>query len=107
MKTCNFEPFCYVIKSVLLRGEHKKKTILKFSMPSLLTVFLSLTLNYLPYPTPFAHYVIFVTEFVLLIKTPPFYEVNSFNKKWHAHGGISKIFFSRPLFTIIFSSEML
>ena len=42
---------------------------------------------------PCAHHVIFVTEFVLLIKTPPFYEVNSFNRKWLAHGGISKIFF--------------
>jgi hypothetical protein len=33
------------------------------------------------------------TEFELLIRTPPFYEVNSFNRKWLAHGGISKIFF--------------
>ena len=37
--------------------------------------------------------VIFITEFVLLIKTPPFYEANSFNRKWLVHGGISKIFF--------------
>ena len=28
--------------------------------------------------SPCAHHVIFVTEFELLIKTPPFYEVNSF-----------------------------
>ena len=49
-----------------------------------------------------AHHVIFITEFVLLIKTPPFYEVNSFNRKWLAHGGISKIFFL--LFTNIFST---
>ena len=35
----------------------------------------------------------FITEFVLLIKIPTFYEVNSFNKKWQANGGISKIFF--------------
>jgi hypothetical protein len=35
----------------------------------------------------------FITEFVLLIKTPPFYEVNSFNIKRLAHGGILKIFF--------------
>jgi hypothetical protein len=42
---------------------------------------------------PCTHHVIFITEFVLLIKTPPFYEVNSFNRKWLAHGGISKIFF--------------
>ena len=27
---------------------------------------------------PCAHHVIFITEFVLLIKTLPFYEVNSF-----------------------------
>ena len=36
---------------------------------------------------------IFITEFMLLIKTPPFYEVNSFNVKYLAHGGISKIIF--------------
>ena len=30
---------------------------------------------------PCANHVIFVTEFVLLIKTPPFYEVDSFNRK--------------------------
>jgi hypothetical protein len=47
-----------------------------------------------------AHHVIFITEFVLLIKTPHFYEVNSFNRK--SHGGIS-----RPLFTVIFRPEML
>ena len=53
------------------------------------------------------HHFIFITEFELLIKIPPFYEVNSFNRKWLAHGEISKIFFSRPLFTIIFRPEML
>ena len=42
---------------------------------------------------PCAHYVIFITEFVLLIKIPPFYEVNLFNRKRQVHGGISKIFF--------------
>ena len=47
---------------------------------------------------PFAHHVIFITEFVLLIKTPHFYEANSFDRKWLEHGGISKIFFSRPHF---------
>ena len=31
---------------------------------------------------PCAHHAIFITEFVLLIKTPLFYEVNSFNRKW-------------------------
>ena len=41
---------------------------------------------------PCAHHVIFITEFVLLIKIPPFYEVNSFSRKWQAHGRISKIF---------------
>ena len=55
---------------------------------------------------PFAYHVIFNTEFVLWIKTPPFYEVKLFNRKWSAHGGISNIF-SRPLFTIIFRPEML
>ena len=39
------------------------------------------------------HHVIFITEFVLLIKTPHFYEANSFDRKWLQHGGISKIFF--------------
>ena len=42
---------------------------------------------------PCAHRVIFITEFVLLSKNPPFYEVNSCNRKWLAHGGISKILF--------------
>ena len=42
---------------------------------------------------PCAHYVISITEFILLIKIPPLYEVNSFNRKWQAHGGISKIIF--------------
>ena len=37
-------------------------------------------------------HVILITEFVLLIKIPPFNEVNSFNRKWQVHGGISKIF---------------
>ena len=41
---------------------------------------------------PCAKEVNFITEFVLLIKNPPFYEVNSFNRKWLAHGGIQKIF---------------
>ena len=31
---------------------------------------------------PCDHHVIFITKFVLLTKTPPFYEVNSFNRKW-------------------------
>ena len=39
---------------------------------------------------PCAQHVIFITEFVLLIKTPPFYKVNSFNRKWLGHGGFSK-----------------
>ena len=43
---------------------------------------------------PFAHHVIFITEFVLLIKTPHFYEAfEAFDRKWLEHGGISKIFF--------------
>ena len=42
---------------------------------------------------PFSHHVIFIIEFVLLIKTLPFYEANSFDRKWLAHGGISKMFF--------------
>ena len=41
---------------------------------------------------------------ILLIKTPPFL---SFNSKWLAPRGISKISFSRPLFTIIFRPEIL
>ena len=39
---------------------------------------------------PCAHHVIFITEFVLLIKTPLFYEVNLFIRKWLVHEGISK-----------------
>ena len=31
---------------------------------------------------PYAYRVIFITEFVLLIKIPPFYEANSFDRKW-------------------------
>ena len=31
---------------------------------------------------PCVHHVIFITEIVLLTKTPQFYEVNSFNRKW-------------------------
>jgi hypothetical protein len=42
---------------------------------------------------PCAQHVIFITKFVLLIKSSPCYEVNSFNRKWQAHGRISKIFF--------------
>ena len=48
-------------------------------------------------------HVIFFTEFVLLIKTPPFYEVKSFTRKWRDFKNI----YSRPLFTIIFRPEML
>ena len=44
-----------------------------------------------------AHRVIFITEFVLLTINPPFYEVNSFNRKWWAHGGISKTFFNQMI----------
>ena len=42
---------------------------------------------------PCAHHVIFITEFVLLIKTPISYEVHSFIRKWLAHEGILKYFF--------------
>ena len=55
---------------------------------------------------PCAHHVIFVTEFVLLIKITLFYQVNSFNRKQPVDGGISKIFVG-PLFIIIFRPEML
>ena len=51
-----------------------------------------MTKDFLEIP-PCAHHVIFTTEFVLLIKIPPFYEENSFNRKWEAHGGILKYFF--------------
>ena len=47
----------------------------------------------------------FWSKFLLSIRLP--YEVNSFNRKWQAHGGISKNTSSRPLFTIIFRPEML
>ena len=52
-----------------------------------------------------AQQVIFITEFALLIKTPLFYEVNSFNRKWLAHERI-KLIFSRPLFIIIFRPKL-
>jgi hypothetical protein len=64
---------------------------------------------------PCAHHVIFITEFVLLIKIPPLYEVDSFDRKWHAPGGISKIFLTYVNFKlaclyfdfhIFFSSSM-
>ena len=34
--------------------------------------------------------VIFVTEFVILCKSPPFYEVKLIRRKWLPHEGISK-----------------
>ena len=37
--------------------------------------------------------VIFVTEFVIFCKTPPFCEVKWIRRKWLPHWGISKIFF--------------
>jgi hypothetical protein len=42
---------------------------------------------------PCAKEVNIINEFVLLIKTPPFYEVYSFNRRWLVHGGLSKKFF--------------
>ena len=42
---------------------------------------------------PCGRMVIFVTEFVIFRKTPPFYEVKWIRRKWLPHGGISKIFF--------------
>ena len=47
---------------------------------------------------PCAHHVIFITEFVLLIKTPSFYDMNSFNKKMACAWRNFKNIFSRPLF---------
>ena len=38
---------------------------------------------------PCARHVIFIC---LFFKIPPFYEVNSLNRKWQGHGGISEIF---------------
>ena len=46
IKNCNFEPFCHVIKMVLIRRGHIRVI---GSIPSLLPIFLSLPLNYLPY----------------------------------------------------------
>jgi hypothetical protein len=46
--------------------------------------------NIFEIPPSCVHHVIFITEFVLLIKTPLFYEVSLFNRKWLAHDGISK-----------------
>ena len=43
--------------------------------------------------SPCAHHVIFITTFVLLIKIPPFSEVNSFNRKWKHMEEFQKYFF--------------
>ena len=48
--------------------------------------------------------VIFVTEYVILGKIVPFYEVSE--KRGFPDGGILKIFNSRPLITIIFMTKM-
>ena len=42
---------------------------------------------------PWANKVICINEFVILCKSPPFYEVKWMKRKWLAHGGISKYFF--------------
>ena len=53
------------------------------------------------------HHIIFINEFLLLIKISPLYDINSSNRKWLVHGGISKIFFQDYFFTIIFMPDML
>jgi hypothetical protein len=42
---------------------------------------------------PCAKEVIFITEFALLCRNPPYYEVKKIFQKGFAHGGISKIIF--------------
>ena len=42
---------------------------------------------------PCSKEVISITEFALLCKNPPFYEVKKKSEKGFAHGGISNIFF--------------
>ena len=56
-----------------------------------LTWYVDMTKDFFLEISPCANHVIFVTEFELLIKTPPFYEVNSF--KIENGDCISKIFF--------------
>ena len=56
---------------------------------------------------PCAHNVIFVTQFVLLIKTPPFYDVNSFKVENDPHMiyDIFLVFFSFFLFLNMSKTE--
>jgi hypothetical protein len=54
---------------------------------------------------PCAHNVIFVTEFVLLIKTPPFYDVNSFKVENNLCMEEFQKQNYRPLFTIILDQK--
>ena len=45
LKNCNFVPFCYLIKSVLLRREHIVNRGCNLEIPYLLTILLSIPLN--------------------------------------------------------------
>ena len=54
---------------------------------------------------PCAEKVIIVTEFVILCKNPPLYEVNQIVQKWLAHGEIPKIFFLDHFFPSILGQQ--
>ena len=69
----------------LVKTEYRWKLWLKVSF----IICRYATRTFLEIPTC-AHHVIFISQFVLLTKNPPFYKVNSFNRKWLAHRGISK-----------------
>ena len=49
---------------------------------------------------------IFVTEFVILDKNPPFYEVNKWVQKWVPACSNFKNIYPIPLFTIVFRPKI-
>ena len=51
--------------------------------------------------------VIFITEFVILFKNPPFYEVKKIFQERLSAWRNFKVIFSKPLLTIIFMPKML
>ena len=48
-KNCNFEPFCYVIKSVLIKKRRREKTFFIGSFPSILTNQMTIPFNKFPW----------------------------------------------------------
>ena len=86
---CLSHLYFYIIHKVTIRNtscfiaslvQKHYKLILQFNTQNMKIIF------EIP---PCSHHVTFITEFVLLIKTPPFYEVNSFNTSYLADSYIS------------------